>query len=78
MTDDGWRRVSLAQVSGPSTDEVRQLRARLDGLTIRDAVAGLASNGGKPIARACLGHDYSRRNRKIQLTCEDSGAPCRF
>ena len=27
----------LARLSGPSTDEVRQLRARLDGLTIRDA-----------------------------------------
>jgi hypothetical protein len=32
----------LARVSGPSTDEVRQLHARLDGLTMGHAVAGLA------------------------------------
>jgi hypothetical protein len=32
----------VARVSGPSTDKVRQLRARLDALTICDAAAGLA------------------------------------
>jgi hypothetical protein len=32
----------LARMSGPSIDEVRQLRARLDGLTIRDTPGSAA------------------------------------
>ena len=65
LRQDGVRHAPINVTAGPRIWDKRL-----------DRVGWLA--GRETAANQSLGHDHSRRNRKIQLTCEDSGAPGRI